>query len=165
MHGSRGKQKDLFSTSHQRAMSSCSLGIRASVHIGVAPDDKHLNNNCLSPLLLSLNFYCWTHGAACSVSWVSLGQLCWLGPLPTSCPPPAFGGWRSRLGAAWMNTKHSAARAAMGKINSIPARPSTRFYSLVDKREWHTGSKHFRLHCTSISSFSNPHSKMKTCLS
>jgi len=41
---SKAKQKDLFSTSHQQVISKHFLGSRAPVHVAVASEDKHLNN-------------------------------------------------------------------------------------------------------------------------
>lgn len=107
------------------------------------------------PLLLhSLSFYCWAQRhPVWSISLVSLVQLSWLCPLPTSCPPPAHWplgwSWRGSLDAPtgstgqqrtthWClinsvtatNTKHSTMRAAIKKVNFIPARPSTHIQNI-----------------------------------
>ena len=52
----RRKTKDLFFTLHQQVMSSHFLGIRASVCIAVAPEDKHRNNECSSSSSFLLAF-------------------------------------------------------------------------------------------------------------
>jgi len=91
----QSKKKVLFSTSHQQVMSSCFLGSRASVHIVVASEDKHLNSEC-PPLPLS-----WYRWAQCHMAWtiplIGLGPS--LLPVPSLLASGDKGGWRGGLDA------------------------------------------------------------------
>ena len=143
----KGKE-DIYSllpTSKQ--MSSYFLGCRASTCIVVALENKHRKHKCPSPRLLSLTFDCWAWH--CMVWNNPLGQF---GSAVLAMSPPnlphtlillAFVGWGSEQqpwccsSAAqpkyWCfintfldtNAKHITVWAAMRKVNSIPARPST----------------------------------------
>lgn len=147
------KPKDLFSTSNQQAVSSHSLGSRASVCIAISLEDKHLGKKCFS-LPLSLTFYCWAditwYGISLWAVWVScpryvaskncayylltaerkrLKRLCWC---CVSSSQQQLKRWCviNTFLAASTGYKHSTVRAAMWKINSTSAKPYTVNYGI-----------------------------------
>lgn len=92
-------------------------------------------------LLVSLSFYCW---AGChmvwSISFTSLGQLSWLcalqalaHPKPTGLCAPALlrSGQNMGVLSACSKYRYKAQRAAMGKTNTIQARPNALMLLLV----------------------------------
>lgn len=102
----RWKRFNLFSTSHQQAMSSHFLVSRASLGIAVITEDK-CSNEC--PSLLSLIAGQTWYGMEYPFS--QLDQLSWLWPLPRSCPPPAHRQEGSVGETALLQCQHCSATA------------------------------------------------------
>lgn len=92
LHSQAKKKRGIHSLLHTgRQISSYYLESRASACITVTWEDKQTKHECTPFLLLSLSW------AWCYMIWnttfISLGQLSWLCPFPTSFPPIAYWPW------------------------------------------------------------------------
>lgn len=87
MSGNR-KTKDLFSSAHQQMMFSYFLGSRTSItewllHKANIAVTNTLSSSILLAFGMELIY-------SMNIPLVNLGQLSWLGPIPRSCPSPAY---------------------------------------------------------------------------
>lgn len=116
-HRRKGR-KQLFSTCCQQAMFCHVLGSKASIHVVVAQEDRCFHNKSCplhhsSPLL---SFYCW---ACCHMVWKnSLVCLGHWGVCEDSLAVNAI---------LATSAEHHTIWAAVGTVNSIPAKPSRLF--------------------------------------